>query len=497
MTRRIAIVGLSVEALITSPIPTGIDGMQIHRGEAILHGDLWLVRGALDRLAKAPGYAAVPLIWATALPGGALTADCYAAIKSETMALLESEGPFDGVVVANHGALEVAGLGRDADTDYLAAVRAVVGPGVPVAVALDLHGDMSEDMLRAATVFSALRTAPHRDDRETGYRAADQLVRVIEENLAPACAMVAIPILIAGEYAVTTTEPAKSLYEGLAKYDARDGVLDANILVGFAFNDRPWTGMAVMVTTRSDRDAAVRYAEELAAEVWAKRREFTLKMETADVREGLERAVRSKVRPVYVSDSGDNTTAGAPGDLTLVLQAAIELAPDADIIVAGITAPSIVRKCMAAGRRATIDLELDQDHISRARQGMHVAAVVEDFGEALELGGFQPYRSKEGAWARVRIAGTLATFHDNPVGITTPAHLEAMGISPTAHAVYVVKLGYLHPQLEPIAQRHILLLSDGAVPLDPRTSTWREVRRPMYPLEGDMAWSPIGVALVN
>ena len=56
-------------------------------------------------------------------------------------------------------------------------------------------------------------------------------------------------------------------------------------------------------------------------------------------------------------------------------------------------------------------------------------------------------------------------------------------ISPTAHAVYVVKLGYLHPQLEPIAARHILLVSEGAVPLDPRKSTWRAIRRPMYPLD--------------
>ena len=96
VTRRIAIIGVSVEALITSPIPTDIAAMQIHRGDEILRNDLWLVRGALDRLAVAPGYAAVPLIWATALPGGALTPDCYAAIKTETLERLAAEGPFEG-----------------------------------------------------------------------------------------------------------------------------------------------------------------------------------------------------------------------------------------------------------------------------------------------------------------------------------------------------------------------------------------------------------------
>src|SRR5690606_30061034 len=151
------------------------------------------------------------------------------------------------------------------------------------------------------------------------------LLRVLRTGIVPRNAAVRIPILIAGEAAVTTTEPGRGLYARLPDYDARPGIMEANIFVGFAFNDVPWGGMTAIVTSDGDAELARRTAQELADEIWSVRHDFVLRMETAPVREGLERAAASAERPVYVSDSGDNTTAGAPGDLTGVLQAALEL----------------------------------------------------------------------------------------------------------------------------------------------------------------------------
>ena len=126
------------------------------------------------------------------------------------------------------------------------------------------------------------------------------------------------------------------------------------------------------------------------------------------------------------------------------------------------------------------------------RDSLPVTAVVEAVDKGLELKGFQPYRTREGAWARVRIGGIIATFHAQPIGITTPHHFEAMDISPDAHQLYVVKLGYLHPQLEDVAGRHIILESPGVADLDLTRLTWSHVRRPIYPLDADMAWRPNG-----
>src|SRR4029077_7980354 len=146
--------------MLSSPVPTDLDRIQEYDAADILGGDIWLIRGMLERIAEDAGIEPVPLYWATALPGGPVTADAYAAIRKKTLDRIAANGPFDGILVANHGALEVAGLDRDADTDFVEQIRGLVGPAVPIGVALDLHGDMTPGFLSAATVFSVLRTAP-------------------------------------------------------------------------------------------------------------------------------------------------------------------------------------------------------------------------------------------------------------------------------------------------------------------------------------------------
>jgi microcystin degradation protein MlrC len=64
-----------------------------------------------------------------------------------------------------------------------------------------------------------------------------------------------------------------------------------------------------------------------------------------------------------------------------------------------------------------------------------------------------------------------------------------MGISPTRHRIYVVKLGYLHPQIEDIARRHICLISEGVGDLDYRRLSYSRVSRPVFPLDPDMEWT--------
>ncbi|MFE0018608.1 M81 family metallopeptidase [Mesorhizobium sp. NPDC059054] len=487
---RIAIVGLSIEVMLSSPIQTGKELLQEYSAQEMRDGDLWMVRGMLARLAESAALEAVPLYWVTALPGGAMTGNAYGAVKSRTLQLLEENGPFDGVLVANHGALEVEGLGVDADTDFICAIRDLVGPDIPLGVALDLHGDMTPELLSAATVFSVLRTAPHRDDRETGYRAADQLITVLEKGLKPKKVAVSVPMLVPGETAITTQEPGGELYGSLPGFDRVPGMMEANILVGFAWNDRPWTSLTAFAVAEDDAAVAREQAIALARSVWRKHTEFIPKMETSGIAEGLKLAVETAEAPVFVSDSGDNTTAGAAGDLTTVLQAALDMPSSPDIVVAGITAPQTVERLLSAGVGAEVEIVLGSEHLSRPRTHRTVKAVVEASGEWLELGGFQPYRSKEAAWAKVRIGSVVATFHAQPIGVTTPGHFAAMGIDPQNHKVYVVKLGYLHPQLEDVAARHILLLSDGTSQLDMTKLEWKQLPRPTWPLDRDFEWSP-------
>jgi microcystin degradation protein MlrC len=486
-SKRVALIGFRHEAMISCPFLTDPSTTHIHRGGEMRQVSYSPASGALARLDEEEGFEAVPLLVARTLPGGPFERSFYEAIKSESLVLLKEQGPFDGIIVLNHGAAEVDGFNIHGDTDYILAIRALVGPEVPIAVPFDMHGQVTPEILDAITVLSCLRTAPHRDYFETSYRAADQLIRVMKESLSPKKAAVRIPILIPGEMAMTAYSPTKELFAKLAEYDARPGVMEAHLFIGFGWNDRPWAGMEAVVVCEGDQELAVRYAKELAGEVWAHRKGFALYMETAGVREGLVRAAEADCGPVYLSDSGDNVTAGAGGDLTFVLQEALDLGLS-DIVVGGIYAPDIVGTCRNARAGSQVRLDLGR-HVTATPKPRSVEAILEAYGESLDTSRYPDLRGSQAPWCRVRIDGVIATFHAARVGLTGLGHFKAMGISPTEHKIYVVKLGYLHPQIEDVAHRHICLISEGVGDLDYRRLPYSRVIRPVYPLDADMEWS--------
>jgi microcystin degradation protein MlrC len=486
--KRIAIVGFRHEAMVACPFLTDDSTTLIYYGDDILALPLNTITGVTERVAQEPDMEVVPLIFVRCLPGGPFSQPIYDRIKGDTLRLLEEQGPFDAVMCMNHGAGEVDGYDVHADTDYICAVRAAIGPDVPIAVPFDMHGQVTPELLDALTVMSCLRTAPHRDNYETSLRATEQLIQVLRTGKRPKKAAVHIPIMAPGEKVMTDYEPAKSLFGMLYDYDKLPGVVEAHLFVGFGWNDRPWCGMKSVVLTWDDEQKALDLAEEIATKVWDAREKFDLYMETADVREGLIRARDDGRKAIFLSDSGDNVTAGGGGDLTFVLQEALDLGLT-DTVVAGIYAPDIVAACTKAGVGATLDVTIG-NHISARPQPRVVSMVVEATGDRVDTSAYKNLRESNAAWVRVRIDGVIATFHAARVDFVGPGHHEAVGIDPAGHAIYVVKVGYAHPQQEDMLTRHICLISEGVADLDFLRLTYSRLNRPCYPMDGDMTWSP-------
>lgn len=486
--KRVAVLGFRHEAMLACPFLTDASTTLFYYGHEIPGLPITTVSGAIDVLRGQPDIEIVPLIFVRTLPGGAFSKEIYVRIKDDSLRLLTQHGPFDGVMVLNHGAAEVDGLDDHGDTDYIVAIRAAIGPDVPIAVPFDMHGQVTPALLDALTVMSCLRTAPHRDNYETSRRAAEQLLAVMGGGRRPSKAAVHIPIMAPGEKVMTDYSPAKDLFGMLAEYDRRPGIVEAHIFVGFGWNDRPWCGMKVVVLADDDAGLALATAKEIAAKVWDARASFDLRMETADVREGLERARDDGRSAIYLSDSGDNVTAGAGGDLTFVLQEAVDLGlPDA--VVAGIFAPALVAQCATAGVGSVVDLEIGH-HVSARPQPRIIRAVVEALGDRVDTSQYENLRESRAPWARVRSGGIIVTFHAARVDVVGPGHLEAVGIDPATHAIYVVKVGYAHPQQEDMLTRHICLISEGVADLDFRRLTYRHIPRPCYPMDATMEWSP-------
>jgi len=124
---------------------------------------------------------------------------------------------------------------------------------------------------------------------------------------------------------MTTAEPFGSLVEEAKRIErtgipgCQERILAATLFVGCAWTDAPATGMSVMITADRSIEAAKSAAGYLAKKIWAARHQFKYGCETAELEEGVSMALQAEEFTVFLTDSGDNVTASAPGDLPVVL----------------------------------------------------------------------------------------------------------------------------------------------------------------------------------
>ena len=226
----------------------------------------------------------------------------------------------------------------------------------PIAASYDLHGNVSQKIVDALDIFSAYRTAPHIDVRETMEAAWAMLLRTLRTGARPGIAWAPMPLLLPGERSSTEDEPARALYAALPALDARPGIWKADLMIGYVWADEP-RATAAAVVTGTDRAAAMAAAEEIAAAFWSARDDFRFGPPTGPLDAMLDAAAAATTRPVILADSGDNPTGGGVGDRADVLAAL--LARDwQDALLAGITDRPAVEACFAAGEGASLSLTI-------------------------------------------------------------------------------------------------------------------------------------------
>lgn len=468
---RIAYLGIRHESNTFAPAPTTYVHFQILRDAAALAQRL----GGEQHLADADVHA---VYLANATPGGVVTRDAYARLKDECLTVLRAALPVDGVLLDLHGAMEVQGMGKP-EPDLAAAVREIVGDAVPISVSLDLHGNLTQALLDQVNCITAFRTAPHRDYPDTVGRALKHLLRCVRDGLRPQMALIPVPLLIPGEYAMTTTEPARSLYAAIEAMVQQPGILDVSFMVGYAWADRLHSTASVLVVAERNRALALRTANTYARQIWAQRHAFVFPGETAGIEQAVQLAMASDIRPVFVSDSGDNVTAGAAGDMTLVLEALLAQGAT-QALVAGIEDADAYGVCAAAGVGARVALQLG-NKLGLPGTPLALTARVERVDASIG----QAVIAVDGAGGvRVIITTTRHVFN------TVAEIARVSGVDPMQQQIVVVKLGYLMPDLYDHAPRSILALSPGLTDLDMRRFGFRQVARPIYPLDDDRdgAW---------
>ena len=167
---RLFLAMLSHETNTFSNIPTDrgqFEARNLHYGGEIIEayrGTGTCLGGMIEAAARL-GATLLPSVAAAASPAGLVTKDIYGHVKERMLRDLKAAGAVDGVLLDLHGAMVPEGL-DDGEGDLIEAVRAVVGPAVPIAVTLDFHGNLSDAMVRGADLLNGYKKIGRASCRE-------------------------------------------------------------------------------------------------------------------------------------------------------------------------------------------------------------------------------------------------------------------------------------------------------------------------------------------
>jgi microcystin degradation protein MlrC len=468
---RIAFGGIHIECSTYNPVLTQQHDFVVLRGDELPASPLFTFLADHDA-------EFLPLLHARAVPGGPVSREAYAAFKADFLARLTAQGPVDGLYLAMHGAMNVDGM-DDAEGDWIAAARAVVGDDCVMATSYDLHGNVSARVVDQIDIFSAYRTAPHIDMLETRQRAVTMLLRALQSGLRPAVLRVPIPVLMPGERTSTDDEPAKSLYARLPVIDAVPGVWDASLMVGYVWADEP-RACAAAVLTGTDAQALEREGVALAEAYWQARADFQFGVPTGTLAWCVDQAVAATTHPVILADSGDNPTAGGVGDRADVLR--LLMAENAaDCIVAGIADAAAVQACFSAGKGAELPLSIGGSLHPAGSRPVQATARVDAVVDAYNAWGRQALITIDGI--QVVLSEKRRPYHDL-------ADFARLGLDPRNARVLVVKSGYLSPELAPLANPCLMALSEGVVDQHIERLTRARKAMPTYPFDRNFDYAP-------
>ncbi len=486
MTYRIAIGEFAHETNTFCPEPTTTEPFKEYqwlRGDEIIRthgGNRTYIGGMLARAAEL-GILAVPTFAAVAYPSGTITRAAYDEITGTLLAEIERAMPVDAVCLSLHGAGVAEGI-DDLEGAVLAAVRACVGPDVPIAASLDLHGNITPLMLEKANGLFGNSYYPHTDSYERGAEAMDFLSRLLTHAIAPVMHLEQLPVMI--PTCSTDLEPGTRLNALCREWEQRPGMLDCTIFHGFPYTDVPAVGMSVLTITDNDPTLAAEAGKAVAQEIWEAREEY--RPEILTTREAINRALAVPEGPVVINDTSDNPGGGSPGDSTHLLRTMLAMNLT-NACYAYIFDPETAAQAHAAGVGATIDVRLggktDDLHGAPVEAAAYVKCLTDgQFHLTTPMG--RGMLVDLGPMARLRIGGVDVLVGSRRNQVLDDEIFLLHGIDVRRYRIVAVKSSaHFRAGYRDLATAIIAADAPGATTLDLSGFPYQRIRRTIWPLD--------------
>jgi microcystin degradation protein MlrC len=441
--------------------------------------------------AEANGWELVPTISCGASPCAHVTTDAFERIVEVMVDGIASAGPLDAVYLDLHGAMVTEHL-DDGEGEILARVRKAIGKDIPLVASLDLHANVTGEMVAHADALIAYRTYPHVDMAETGRASASHLALLLETKQRLAKAFRQLPFLIPISWQCTNDQPTRSIYEKLGALQS-DAVPTLSFAPGFPAADFAGCGPSVFAygRTQADADAA---ADKIAALVENHEDDFDGRIYSPDegVRHAMELAKSAK-RPIIIADTQDNPGAGGDSDTTGMLRALVR--NRASRAAHGVIYdPQSAKAAHEAGIGATVTLALGGKSGIPGDAPYQESFVVEKLsdGKFVAPGPYYGGRDMDmGPSACLRIGDVRVVVSSHKAQLADQSMYRYVGIEPTEQAILVNKSSvHFRADFEPIAEKLLICAAPGAMPADPATLPWRRLRAGIRTKPNGPAFTP-------
>ena len=366
----------------------------------------------------------------------------------------------------------------DGEGEILARVRDVIGNDLPLVASLDLHANVTPEMVKQADALIAYRTYPHVDMADTGRAAARHLALLLRTRQKLAKAFRQLPFLIPLSWQCTNDQPAKGIYQRLAALQS-EAVPTLSFCPGFPAADFFHCGPSVFAygKMRADAEAAV---DKLAALTESHESDFDGRIYAPDegVRLAMELA-KSASKPIVIADTQDNPGAGGDSDTTGMLRALVRNKATKAAIGA-IYDPQSAKAAHAAGVGATVTLALGGKSSIPGDGPYHASFTVENLSDGKFVASGPYYGGRDmdmGPPACLRIGQVRVVVSSHKAQLADQSMFRYVGIEPTEQAILVNKSSvHFRADFEPIAEKLLICAAPGAMPADTAALPWTNLR---------------------
>lgn len=466
--------------------------------EGVLFGDAAIrargeanteIAGFLD-IARKFDWTIEHVVSASAEPAGPVTRDAFdrigGAIVQKAMA---RKGELDGILLGLHGAM-VTDFAPDGEGELLARLRAVVEPDVPIAVTLDPHANVTAKMCEHANILISFKTYPHIDMRDIARHAGELLHRTMTGEIRPKTLLVRRPMLEEANAGRTDVGPMIGWISKARDHEKMPGALAVSINGAFPNADIPEVGPTVLVTYDGNPAPHKLFAESIADQIWETRFDVLNTFHSVEEAAEIARNYRGD-RPLIIADYADNPGAGGYGDATSLL-AGLLRSGIGDACFGPIVDPATALLLHRATVGDVVHLSLGGKTDPRFGGGpLQVSAKLlhlsdgKLIGDGPQLGGLA---FTFGLTAVVQIDGISVLVVSEPSQMRDLQQFRAFGIDPSAHRVVGLKsMQHFRAAFEPIAGKIIVCDSGALCTMDYGKMPYRNVPRPIFPLDRDMA----------